>query len=380
MRRAFVLACACVLAACKPDPAPPAPAASTTSAPLTRVVTVDSSLTKDGRIVVDAIVVRSASGQATIPGVVDSAEAGAAAVTSLVAGRVATLTAKVGDAVAKGQVLGTLDSPDAGRAQADMLRARGRAVLASRALARQLELEAQEATSKAAIDQARAEDQAAKADVAAARAVLGSIGAPEPGEGGGASSAIALRAPIAGVIVERTAVLGGPVAENAVLFRVVASDRVVVVARLPETSPIHPSPGDEVTVTPRRAPELACAGTIERVVPWVDDSRTRTVRVTPSDGCKLVPGAFVEVRLRDRSTADAGAGIFVPTAAVVEVHGITSVFVAGTKEGSFTLRPVRVSATSGDDTEILTGVTAGERVVTAGALLLKGELLRQELE
>ena len=69
-----------------------------------------------------------------------------------------------------------------------------------------------------------------------------------------------------------------------------------------------------------------------------------------------------------------------PTAAVVEVHGITSVFVAGTKEGSFTLRPVRVSATSGDDTEILTGVTAGERVVTAGALLLKGELLRQELE
>lgn len=378
MKRALALAL--LLVGCKQDAPPPAPSASATSAPLTRVVNVDPSLTKDGRIVALAIVVRSASGQATIPGVVDSAELGAAAVTSLVAGRIATLTAKVGDPVSKGQVLGTLDSPDAGRAQADLLRARGRAVLASRALARQLELDAQEATSKAAIDQARAEDQAAKADLAAARAVLGSIGAPEPGEGGGASSAIALRSPIAGVVVERAAVLGGPVAENAVLFRVVASDRVVVVARLPETSPSHPSPGDEVVVTPRRAPELACAGTIERVVPYVDDSRTRTVRVTPGDGCKLVPGAFVEVRLRDKSSVDAGAGIFVPTAAVVEVHGITSVFIAGTKEGSFTLRPVRLGTTSGDDTEIASGVAAGEQVVSVGALLLKGELLRQELQ
>lgn len=375
----FVLAFALLVCACKHDPAP-APAPSATSAPLARVVNVDPGLTKDGRVVVEVLEMRSASGQVTIPGVVDSADLAAAAVTSLVAGRVATLSAKVGDPVVKGQVLATLDSPDSGRAQADLLRARGRAVLASRALARQLELEAQEATSKAAIDQARAEDQAAKADLAAARAVLGSIGAPEPGENGGASSAIALRSPIAGVVIERAAVLGGPVAENAVMFRIVASDQVIVVARLPETSPSHPSQGDEVTIAPRRAPELACPGTIERLVPYVDDSRTRTVRVNPSSACKLVPGAFVEVKLRDRSSGDAGAGIFVPTAAVVEVHGVTSVFVAGTKEGSFTLRPVRVGATSGDDSEITSGVTAGERVVTGGALLLKGELLRQELE
>ena len=333
-----------VLGACKHDPPAPAPAPSA-SAAVPAELQIDPSLLDQGRITTGAVEARGAGGAVTFPGTVEPAEAGSAEVTSLVAGRASVLSAKVGDAVTKGQGLVTVDSPEAGRAGADLLRARGRAVLAARALARQLELDAQEATSKAAVDQARAEDQAAKADLAAARTMLASIGAAEPAEGGGASTVIVLRSPIAGVVVERTAVLGGPVAPNTVLFRIVASDRVVVMARIPETAAQRPAPGDRVRIAPRRTSgvvALPCDGTVDKVVPWVDDSRTRAIRIDPAAACSFVPGAFVEVAVGDVvPQLDAGTKLWVPSSALVEVHGLTSVFVVGTKVGSFSLRPVK---------------------------------------
>ncbi|CAN5820829.1 N/A [soil metagenome] len=378
MRRGLKLcAIVFVVASCKRESAPaPAPAASDHAK--TAEVTIDPALVREGRVVVEPATTRAPRGLSTVPGAVEAGEAGEGEATSLVSGRIASLPVKVGDTVTKGQTLATIESADAGRAQADLLRARGRAVLSARALGRQLELEAQEATSKAAIDQARAEDQAAKADLAAARAVLSSIGASEPTEGVVAAPRIALRAPIAGVVVARTAVLGGPVSASSVLFRIVARDHVIVVARLPETSTLRPRPADPVSVSARRA-EDACAGSVERVLPIVDDARTRNVRITVAPGCELVPGSTVEVRFHDEAV-DGGSALYVATAAIVDVRGVISIFVSGTKEGSFVLRPVRLGASSGDETAIASGLADGEHVVVSGALLLKGELLRQELQ
>ena len=53
--------------------------------------------------------------------------------------------------------------------------------------------------------------------------------------------------------------------------------------------------------------------------------------------------------------------------------------VAG-REGDFERRTVRVTSTFGADSVIESGVAEGERIVISGALLLKGELLRAELE
>jgi cobalt-zinc-cadmium efflux system membrane fusion protein len=54
--------------------------------------------------------------------------------------------------------------------------------------------------------------------------------------------------------------------------------------------------------------------------------------------------------------------------------------VATPERGVFVGRAVRVGAATSDDVTIEDGLTEGENVVVSGAILLKGELLRTELE
>ncbi len=389
---ALVAAALVLLAACQKPPKTDATNASTapttsatTPSAAAQEVTIDPALLEEHRIVLQTAEARTPASETLLPATVEPGEGGTAEVTSLAAGRVASLPVAVGDAVTKGQALAWVESPAAGRAQADLLRARGRATLAARALARQVELEGQAATSKAALDEARAEDEAARADLAAARTVLAGIGAAPAADPSSASSTIVLRAPIAGVVVERAAVLGGPVSENQVLFRLVAQDKLVVVAHVPETSTLVPQLGDAVALSARGDPDrrVSCTGTVAAMLPWVDAARTRSLRIAPAAGCALVPGAFVEARVHDRGIAtDGGAKIWVPTNALIEVHGVSGVFVPAPSgaAGAFVLRPLRLGATSGDDTEVLSGLAAGERFVGTGSLLLKGEALRKELQ
>ena len=352
-------------------------------------VSIDPSLLHDGRVVVDTLTARAPQGRATIPGEVQASEAGEAQVTSLVAGRIASLAVTLGDPVKKGQIVALVESPDVGHAQADLLRARGRATLTSRALARQVDLEGQAATSKAAVDEARAEDSAARADLLAAKTMLRSLGAAEAGDSDVSASVVALRAPIDGVITERNGVLGGPIGAQAALFRIVASDRRFVLAKLPETSALHPAEGAKVKLLARGTlgnGAVPCEGTVERNVGVVDTTRTIALRIRVDGVCpELVPGRFVEVSFGEAviaSDADAGVELYVPTAAIVEIRGVPSVFVAlaGAAEGKFVRRSVRTGTTSGDDTVVAAGLASGERVVTRGALLLKGEILRGDLQ
>ena len=380
---AFALLLACTRGSDPGDaPLPVADAGEST-------VSIDPSLLHDGRVVVETLGARPPQGRATIPGEVQASEAGEAQVTSLVAGRIASLEVKLGDPVKKGQVVALVESPEVGHAQADLLRARGRATLTSRALARQVDLEAQAATSKAAVDEARAEDAAARADLLAAKTMLRSLGAAEAGDSDVGASVVALRAPIDGVVTERNGVLGGPIGAQASLFRIVAKNERVVLAKLPETSALHPSEGMKVRLVARASlgtGAAPCEGTVLRNVGVVDATHAIALRIGIDGACpELVPGRFVEVSFGEAVIAvepDASADLYVPTAAIVEIRGVPSVFVAlaGAAEGRFTRRSVRVGTTSGDDTVVAAGVAAGERVVTRGALLLKGELLRGELQ
>jgi cobalt-zinc-cadmium efflux system membrane fusion protein len=118
----------------------------------------------------------------------------------------------------------------------------------------------------------------------------------------------------------------------------------------------------------------------------VDTTRTIALRIRVDGACpELVPGRFVEVSFGEAVIAaepDAGVELYVPTAAIVEIRGVPSVFVAlaGAAEGKFVRRSVRTGTTSGDDTVVAAGLASGERVVTRGALLLKGEILRGDLQ
>lgn len=124
--------------ACTPKPAP---VAEPDAALARSEVRVDPELVRTGRIVVGVAEARVPRDEVSVPGEVVVGENGEAQVTSLVAGRVATLDVEVGTNVQKGQTVATVDSPQVGAAQADLLRAQSRAVLAKRVLERQLELQ-----------------------------------------------------------------------------------------------------------------------------------------------------------------------------------------------------------------------------------------------
>ena len=81
----------------------------------------------------------------------------------------------------------------------------------------------------------------------------------------------------------------------------------------------------------------------------------------------LIPGSFVEIFITAESDK---MGVMLPNSAIVEEMGIYCVFVQ-TCVDSFEKRIITKGVTDGSKTQILKGVTAGERVVSKGAVNVK---------
>jgi cobalt-zinc-cadmium efflux system membrane fusion protein len=391
MRRAVVALALAALAgpACARKEPPPAGSAPAPSASAAHRLSVDPSLLASGRVVVAPVEKRAPRPELRLAGEVLAAASAEAEAGTLVAGRVAQVLVAVGDKVDKGQPLAWIDAPDVGRATAELLRARARAAVAGRKLERQLALEAEHATSPNAVDEARAEADTARADLAAARTLLASLGAPEPAAAASGASAVAarlpVRAPIAGTVVERTATLGAPVTAERSLFRVVGGEGRVVRALLPETSRAVVDAAAAAVLVPRagraEASPERCDARLAGDVGVVDEAtRAVPLRLVPTGPCPfLLPGGFVDVIVRTSVPPGAGEAVVVPRDAIVELSAVPTVFVASGPEGSFVPRGVRAGETIGDDTIVEAGLAPGERVAVRGALLLKGEAMRAEL-
>lgn len=382
MKRTGLALAAAILVSCK-HPPPPGPPASAGADGGAMRVRIDASLLDSGRIRTERVERKALRTPGTFPGEAIADEVGRAEAGTLVSGRVASIEVDVGTTVKKGQVLAWVDSPEVGRAVAEVVRARARAEVAQRKAGRQKELEAQEATSKNAADEARAEARVAQADLAAARSLLASLGGFEPGlQDEGAPklyTRVAVKSPIEGAVSARHAVLGGPVSPERTLFEVVARGRVAVLARLPESVSQPPAWDSPALVTPR-AGGAPCDAAVRGALGPVDpDSRTRALRLEPTAPCPwLSPGAFVTAGVTLPGSDLGETGLVLPREAVIDVHGVTVVFV-GDGDG-YVARGVRVRQGLDGSAIVESGLAGGEEVVVSGALLLKGEVLRGELQ
>ena len=81
----------------------------------------------------------------------------------------------------------------------------------------------------------------------------------------------------------------------------------------------------------------------------------------------LIPGSFVEMFITAESNK---MGVMLPNTAIVEEMGIYCVFVQ-TCTDSFEKRIITKGVTDGHNTQIISGVKAGERVVSKGAINVK---------
>ncbi len=182
-------------------------------------------------------------------------------------------------------------------------------------------------------------------------------------------SVFSVRAPIAGVIASLRATPGSNAAQGDSLFRIVAVDRVHVVAYVPEAeaSRMGQLTGAEMELQgiQRRLP----ANWLVAVSQWIDPvSRTLSVifEVDNSDW-RLAIGQALPVRL---FLSQVSKALSVPESAVIDDGGRPVLFVQLDGE-SFARRAVRLGARASGYVQILDGIRPGERVVTRGAYLIR---------
>lgn len=172
-----------------------------------------------------------------------------------------------------------------------------------------------------------------------------------------------------GTIVQLDATAGLQVGPERVQPVATVADlsELMVIADVPQHDAVELKPGTPAEVFASESSEPVNG--IVQVVSEVVDPERQTVPVriaVPNQAHLLRPNAYVDVSF---GSAGAGERVLVPAAAVVR-DGARAVVFVETEKGTFKRREIVVGREQYDRAEVLSGLKAGEHVVTTGALLL----------
>ena len=128
--------------------------------------------------------------------------------------------------------------------------------------------------------------------------------------------------------------------------------------------------GQAVQATLAAFPGETLSGRVAAILPQTQaDSRTLTVRIElPNRGGRLRPGMFATVSFG----GSAQPALLVPSEALIRTGKRTLVMLALDK-GRYRPAEVQTGRESGDDTEILAGLSEGEKVIASGQFLIDSE-------
>ena len=172
----------------------------------------------------------------------------------------------------------------------------------------------------------------------------------------------AVKAPIAGLVVERLVSVGDYVTRGQRVATVVRVDPLRVVLTVPEQHVSLIKVGQQVRLAVDAYPGEEFAATIRFISPALrTDQRALTVEAVASnpDG-RLKPGLFATALVRQ---PDAAAALLVPDAAVETVAGTSRVYVV--KDNRVEERIVTLGEKVDAKVEIRTGISKGETVASA---------------
>ena len=330
-------------------------------------------------------------------------------------GRVARLSARapgpawrvfkaMGDPVGAGEVVALIDAAEVGKAKAgfqqalvqarlgqkayENLSAVGQAASAQRV--RELEaalraaqvklLAAEQALTNLGLPIRAADYEKLPTDEVGTRLWLLGVSGLVGGEAPPTANLLPVRAPFDGVVLSADVVAGEAVEPSKVLFVVVDPSVLWLTLHVAPDDARRVSVGQVVRFRPD-----GLGGEFTGQVTWVGTAADQTTRTVPvrselrNDSGLLRASTFGTGRVVLREAKDA---LVVPHDAVQRLDGTPVVFVrdpaflkpSGPK--SFHLRPVRTGATDAQDTEIVSGLAAGEVVATKGSGLLLDELKR----
>jgi len=296
--------------------------------------------------------------------------------------RIVRLVASPGQPVRRGQPLAELQSVELGQARAQRSAALARAELARQTVERKRGLAAERIVSRGELQRAEAEAAAAEADLRAAEASLDALGIGRGGDGG--LSGFALLSPIAGTVLERTAVQGQAADPSRPLFRIGDLSLLWLIAQAPERDAVRIREGASAEITLAALPGQKLQGTVGWVGREVDaHSRTVPVRIVlPNREGRLKPGMFATAWIGVGGSGGEGERVVaVPAASLQRMDGRWIVFLPRGPQGdnkTFEVRPVERGRDLGNEVVVLAGLKPGERVVVEGAFVLRAEAEKNE--
>ncbi len=182
---------------------------------------------------------------------------------------------------------------------------------------------------------------------------------------------LTLFSPVSGVLTELPLRDGAMVTPGMTIAKVSGLGRLWLLAEVPETLVPLLQPGMKASAQFAGRPGRRYTGVVRDILPQVSTA-TRTVQarleLDNRDG-SLTPGLLMQVQLTEAATL---SRLLVPAEAVIHTGRRSVVLVVGEKNR---IRPVTVSAgrEHGDDTEILDGLSEGQRVVVSGQFLIDSE-------
>lgn len=294
-------------------------------------------------------------------GSIEAPPTGLAVLTAGAGGRVVRISKQIGDPVARGERVATIESREAASISADLRAAQARAAQAKANYERERRLYEAKVTARADLEAARADYEAAAAQVAGASGAADAAGV--------SGRFISVRSPISGRVTAAPAVLGSYVTAETELFRIADPTVVQAQVSVPVSEGTHIKPGAAAVI---EAEGNEISARVRSVTPSADpESRTIQVVLTPtSGGSTLTAGQFIRARIVD--AGNAGEGVSVPAEAVQSVGGRDVVFVRTPK--GFGVRSVQLGERTSQAAQILNGLRAGEVIAGKNAFLLKAEL------
>lgn len=277
-----------------------------------------------------------------------------------------SVSAELGQAVRKGQVLAVISSPELSDLRSASLAAQKRLGLARVTYEREKKLWEDRISAEQDYLQAQQALREAEIQAQSARSKLAALGAADSEA---TLNRYVLRAPFDGVIVDKHIAQGEAVKDDANVFLLTDLSSVWVEVAVTPTDLEHVRVGALATVK-STAGGYSASGRVSYVGNLLGE-QTRTAKARVVIGNPELawrPGLFVNVEMA-RGRKD--VAVAVQSDAIQTIAGRTVVFVR--VEQGFKVHPVTIGASDGRLAEIVGGLPAGAVYATSGSFVVKAE-------
>lgn len=297
-----------------------------------------------------------------------------APVITQVSGPVSRVVVVPGQKVTQGQPMLYVASPDYSQLRTNYLKAKDAYALAQKAYSRAQDLYQHHAIAEQNVEQAESAEVQANGDLVSAQAALKVMGVTDPDALVKAppSFEVPVKAPIGGLVVEQDVSAGQLIQPGTTqCFMISDVSTVWVLVNVYQKDLPYVRVGDQVTIQTDTYPEVF-HGRIAYVAASLDPStRTLQARIeTNNPGEKLKKDMYVVATVSAGTIPNA---IALPDAAVLRDTENQPFVYAAASANQFGRRAVRLGESLNGQTEITSGLKAGDLVVGNGSLFLQFE-------